>query len=663
MIGILGGNGAGKSTILSAIQYAVTGDLTRLGGRQAVNILRSIERTAPPFVHLTFRPDGTKPLSATIARFPAFGAKLGSRTLLYPGDRYTTSDEVDRKFTEWTGLTPKLLSNFVFVEQGKVAEVVSAPPAERAKVLHRLFGIDAAAHAREASGDHLAGLPGDPGTEVLDALRVRAVEAASAHAQAASDLARMPPPRLPVVRDADQALVARHSRQQGWLADLARLEGRLAEVERILAAEGPPVPDYDKERDLFRMREQWRVCREYDGRTAEIQNKIKVVSSRLARVQEAPSAPPSPEVSPALAEGRRRRFAWEVLAAAASHDHTCPVCTGPLNPTEDTASKALKLLSALEVLEHDYAAAQEAVAAYNRTCAVQAETREREHQALHRFQTELAAHTAAEPARPPLSSGEVEAAIRARQQEQGAYNRAQSERRAAVADQAHLRLAIAQAKQELDPVVTDDKYNNALARLEADNTLDADNRVAKARLKALKEAHDSAADAVARAERVQAASEAVMGWRQVVEETRAVLHRDAAPADAAAGCLALIVGDINARLGHLAARFRVRVTEDGKIYADYKDGTTSTTIPAELLSGGEEAVLGLAWRFALLDRYAPRAELLCLDEPTHGLDRDRVVALRSALEAWRPHGSGRQVVVVTHDPNLLGAFDQVIDLR
>ena len=69
-----------------------------------------------------------------------------------------------------------------------------------------------------------------------------------------------------------------------------------------------------------------------------------------------------------------------------------------------------------------------------------------------------------------------------------------------------------------------------------------------------------------------------------------------------------------------------------------------------------------AWRIALLDRYAPGVELLCLDEPTHGLDGRRVLALRDALAAWRPHAGGRQFVVVTHDRRLLPAFDRVIDL-
>ena len=80
------------------------------------------------------------------------------------------------------------------------------------------------------------------------------------------------------------------------------------------------------------------------------------------------------------------------------------------------------------------------------------------------------------------------------------------------------------------------------------------------------------------------------------------------------------------------------------------------------LSGGQAWVLSLAWRIALLDRYAPGVGLLCLDEPTHGLDGRRVLALRDALTAWRPHAGGRQFVVVTHDRRLLPAFDRVIDL-
>jgi DNA repair exonuclease SbcCD ATPase subunit len=72
--------------------------------------------------------------------------------------------------------------------------------------------------------------------------------------------------------------------------------------------------------------------------------------------------------------------------------------------------------------------------------------------------------------------------------------------------------------------------------------------------------------------------------------------------------------------------------------------------------------LSLAWRLAVLDRYAPRAGLLCLDEPTNHLDEARVAALKDAVDAWRLHGSDRQLIIVTHARKLAAACDKVIQL-
>ena len=183
-----------------------------------------------------------------------------------------------------------------------------------------------------------------------------------------------------------------------------------------------------------------------------------------------------------------------------------------------------------------------------------------------------------------------------------------------------------------------------------------------ARLSTLKSSRNSLRTLLDKAERQAADSAHNAGWRKVLEEAKAVLHRDAAPSQAAKACLEDLTVDHNRRLECLGARYRVTVNHAGDLYAHYHDGTSTTRVHSMLLSGGEQATLGLAWRIALLDRYAPNVGVLCLDEPTNGLDRERVGCLKAALEAWKPHGSSRQFVVVTHDRSLLSVFDHVIEL-
>jgi energy-coupling factor transport system ATP-binding protein len=66
------------------------------------------------------------------------------------------------------------------------------------------------------------------------------------------------------------------------------------------------------------------------------------------------------------------------------------------------------------------------------------------------------------------------------------------------------------------------------------------------------------------------------------------------------------------------------------------------------LSGGERQRLALA----LVE--ADAAALLCLDEPTRGMDRSAKGAL--AEELRRRAGAGTAVIVATHDPELAAAF-------
>ena len=66
------------------------------------------------------------------------------------------------------------------------------------------------------------------------------------------------------------------------------------------------------------------------------------------------------------------------------------------------------------------------------------------------------------------------------------------------------------------------------------------------------------------------------------------------------------------------------------------------------LSGGERQ------RLALALIAADEAAVLCLDEPTRGMDREAKARLASALKARAAGGAG--VIVATHDPEFAAAF-------
>jgi DNA repair exonuclease SbcCD ATPase subunit len=120
--------------------------------------------------------------------------------------------------------------------------------------------------------------------------------------------------------------------------------------------------------------------------------------------------------------------------------------------------------------------------------------------------------------------------------------------------------------------------------------------------------------------------------------------------------------EVNANLDRFNTRFRVEAIDDLRFLLRYHSGRVQ---PAERLSGGERVLLALAFRIAVNSRYAKELGLLCLDEPTAGLDEDNLNCLEVALGRLRElsQAQGLQVIMVTHDAGLDGMFDHVIKLQ
>lgn len=120
--------------------------------------------------------------------------------------------------------------------------------------------------------------------------------------------------------------------------------------------------------------------------------------------------------------------------------------------------------------------------------------------------------------------------------------------------------------------------------------------------------------------------------------------------------------EVNNNLDRFNTRFRVAAIDDLRFLLRYHSGRVQ---PAERLSGGERVMLALAFRIAVNSRYAEELGLLCLDEPTAGLDEDNLSCLEVALGRLRElsQACGLQVIMVTHDSGLNGLFDRVIRLE
>jgi DNA repair exonuclease SbcCD ATPase subunit len=150
-------------------------------------------------------------------------------------------------------------------------------------------------------------------------------------------------------------------------------------------------------------------------------------------------------------------------------------------------------------------------------------------------------------------------------------------------------------------------------------------------------------------------------WKDTLIAVKDILHRDALPKMVAQSYMNKLESQINKSLEELNIDFRVKSKEDLKFDAIFDDGVRE--VPVEVLSGGEKVVFSLAWRLAVNAEFANDIGILCLDEPTAGLDRDRLGCLRLAIEQMKlmSRKTGLQCIVITHAEDLMSLFDQVIE--
>lgn len=180
--------------------------------------------------------------------------------------------------------------------------------------------------------------------------------------------------------------------------------------------------------------------------------------------------------------------------------------------------------------------------------------------------------------------------------------------------------------------------------------------VSKAKLD-LKEAQSAYEQALE--DRKQA--EAVMKKRSLLQAVRETLHRDAVPRI----LLDDIRDELNSQLSHFTQLFEfpydVVWGEDGSMQFD---SVTGGYVDASRLSGGQKYVLSLIYRCVLAEMLNATFPVLVLDEPTTGLDvqnRELLVNMLRNVSAILSQ-RGMSLLIPTHDKLLTASADNVISI-
>lgn len=136
IVGIIGANGRGKSNLLQAIDYALTGNLNKQKQEKYIRDYGQPGGASSASVYLLFEKDGkeceiTRTITATGSR----------RKLVWDGSEWTKAADVDAVMETILGADKASLAQAVFVKQGELARIVKGTPAERQTIFQKLMNL------------------------------------------------------------------------------------------------------------------------------------------------------------------------------------------------------------------------------------------------------------------------------------------------------------------------------------------------------------------------------------------------------------------------------------------------------------------------------------------------------------------------------------------
>ena len=154
----------------------------------------------------------------------------------------------------------------------------------------------------------------------------------------------------------------------------------------------------------------------------------------------------------------------------------------------------------------------------------------------------------------------------------------------------------------------------------------------------------------------------ILQWVELLENSvRPFFHRSGPPKEVSLSYLRSLESSVNTLLGEFNSPFSIKADDSLNFLARKKRGEFR---PAKRLSGGEKTVLSLAFWLAVQSIFSAELGVLCLDEPTQHLDQRNVEFLTAALERLNSVLAGRniQLLMVTHEIGMKHVFGNVIEL-
>lgn len=714
LIAVLGPNGCGKSNLIGAIQFALTGeqpgftkaDLTTWGEKEgSVRLFFTAGSRNDEFV-VTRKTNGDVTL------------KVGDETI-------KQAKKVEEALREKAGLDKELIRQIVFVPQKGIDAILFDDPKNREVAFQRLIGIGNASKIYEALRTEIAAYDKPQGFD----------EAIARAKQQLSDQEG--------IAKTCRATLGKYDAAMKTLPTKESLE---AEVDRCVGAQ-MCVEEYatvcskletsqkSNERALKAVAETGSVSEEAEDEIRKSVDEAKEILRFLTRLKELSDAALS-----ARSEGEKAiREAGETLAqytgdlnaereevkrldaeqaaaeaelrslrnmmGEASSDGTCPLCGAPATQEDirkhvgekmdaiearrkDVTDKAAKARMALDKREADeHFAARKIDKAKSRMEDAKTALQSAKDKNVAGVEIDIKTFSVSYKGKTPddipalkdqaeCDENRLAVAVRKRQAAKEVRDRA-----AQLAAQIDLLmkkkedLAKRLANMGIDPEsVADDSAaecrraaEKARKNLDAFNGILRDMAAEKGRLDAAEKTIASTKTFIDDLVQKKELEDAVKGKVDTLKRVREWFHYREGPRIMSQNVMKELTACVNSYLDQFNAPFAVEAEEEGFGFRYILTDGRYTPDPrpdATLLSGGQKVALAIAFRMAIYMCFGGELGLLSLDEPTAYLDESSIEHLGELLQKVGEiaRNKGLQILMATHEKAIMPFLDTKIDL-
>lgn len=685
LIGLFGPQGSGKSTLLSAAYAALTNDFSRIVGGKEASVRQQADEGEVSQIRLRAQCDAGI-FTITRRLRPSMTHKLE-----FANKTYTKATEIQEILHDIIGTNKTGLDKYVFVNQWELRSLFNETPAERAKILMYLCGTGVAEKCWQSLGKQfeadsiLTATMYDRTDELHKQLRVEQHATKSLQKTLLQMQAELlPDTQIETFREQIYLCTVRKEalvKQKELSADVLEKTQVVAEAEQELQVELATLENLKEQ--VAKLKVTSDAVREevtkFQYAQAEwrkfltLQDKFKVVQKKLAGLK-------APQYTGKPAEAIEKRLQnlllqkeqclsviehFDIFQDQTTDSADCPTCGQQVDLLSvhnkvDEAKDKLETVCADEIRARTH---KKKWLEFTSLMTTYTEDSSRLKIQLDGLTVQLVdIIVRQEPATPDLALIQVYDDISLTYETQNrVVNSLQLQIRTFSTELMSSKkqlVEIANKLKKLPPITDVTEIRDKIKQQEVTKEKVTET---KTLLGKSQELSLELQEALQNAEELQKQQKRAQKWCHLLSSARDIFHRDNLPRLVHQHKLAAMEDGINTMLQQFESPFAVTTSDDLSYTARFRNGTI---ISAQGLSGGQQVILALAFRWVLNSIFANQTGLLILDEPTAGLDRRHVDLLETVFGQLGQVAKeqGCQVIIVTHEQSLESVFDQTIKL-